>query len=50
MTIRFVTVEGTYKIVEVTEVEIDPITNADMQSIKGQRLLIKERGTNGREG
>lgn len=43
MTIRYVTVEGMYKIVEVIEVEVEPITNADMQSIKGQRLLIKER-------
>lgn len=43
MTIRYVTLEGSYKIVEVTEVEIDPITNADMQSINGKRLLVKER-------
>lgn len=42
MTIRYVTLEGSYKIVEVTEVEIEPISNADMQSIKGRRLLIKE--------
>ena len=50
MTIRFTTVEGLYKILEVTEVEIDPISNADMQSINGQRLIVKERTDNGRKG
>ena len=42
MTIRFVTVEGQYKIIEVTEVEVEPITNSDMTSHNG-KLLIKER-------
>lgn len=43
MTIRYVTVEGLYKIIEVTEVEVDPITNADMTSRNG-KLLVRERG------
>ena len=43
MTIRYVTTEGAYKIIEVTEVEVDPISNADIQSIGGKKMLIKER-------
>lgn len=49
MTIRFVTVEGQYKILEVTEVEVEPITNTDMTAHDG-KLMIRERGNDGREG
>ena len=49
MTIRFTTVEGAYKILEVKDVEVE-ISNADIQSLNGKKLIIKERGIDGREG
>lgn len=41
MTIRYTTVEGTYKIVEVTEVEIEPITSTNMET-DGKKMFIQE--------
>lgn len=41
MTIRFTTVEGSYKILEVTDVEIEPITNSNIESHNG-KMIIRE--------
>ena len=41
MTIRFTTVEGSYKILEVTDVEIEPITNANIES-HNCKMFIRE--------
>lgn len=41
MTIRYVTVEGNYKIIEVTEVEIEPVTNTNINVHNG-KMMIKE--------
>lgn len=41
MTIRFTTVEGSYKILEVTDVEIEPIVNTNIESHNG-KMLIRE--------
>lgn len=41
MTIRYVTVEGNYKIIEVTEVEIEPVTNASI-NVRDGKMMIKE--------
>ena len=41
MTIRFVTVEGQYKILEVTEVEVDPITSTNIDVHSG-KMMIRE--------
>lgn len=41
MTIRYVTVEGSYKIIEVTEVEIEPVTNTNINVHNG-KMMIRE--------
>ena len=44
MTIRFTTVEGNYKILEVTDLEVE-IAGADMQTLRGGTWLrVRERG------
>ena len=49
MNIKYVTTEGDYKIVGVTEVEIGPIRDTDMYAHDGN-ILIMERGRDGRKG
>lgn len=48
MTVRVVTSDGSFKILECIDVEVDPVTNVDM-TVKNGVLHIKEH-TDGREG
>lgn len=41
MTIRFVTVEGNYKILEVTEIEIENVIDASI-NVRDGKMMIKE--------
>lgn len=42
MTVRVITTTGEFKILECEDVEVDPITNADM-TVKGGVLHIRDR-------